>query len=191
MSDVISKVPPPRISFTGKIYLISSDLQLQEVATALIEASAFGFDTETKPTFKKGDVHKVALVQLSTLDSAYLIRLHHITDFDLLKKIFENKAILKVGVAIRDDLKSLQKIFKFEPKGFIELQDVAKEKGLKNFGLKGMTEEVLEATISKGPKMSNWENPQLTEPQLLYAATDAWIGLSLYKKLLDRLPSAT
>ena len=191
MSDVISKVLHSRISFAGKIYLISNDLQLQEVATALIEASAFGFDTETKPTFKKGDVHKVALVQLATLDSAYLIRLHHITDFDLLKKIFENKAIVKVGVAIRDDLKSLQKIFKFEPQGFIELQDLAKEKGLKNFGLKGMTEEVLEATISKGPKMSNWENLQLTEPQLLYAATDAWIGLSLYKKLLDRLASAT
>ncbi len=173
----------PRLSFTGKICLISNDAELTSAASALREVTILGFDTETRPSFKKGEVHKVALLQLSTETVAYLIRLHHVTNFELIKKIFEDPKIIKVGVAIRDDLKLLQKLFQFVPQAFIELQDTAKEKGLKNFGLKGMTEEVMGATLTKGPKMTNWEFSPLSEKQLLYAATDAWIGLTLYQKL--------
>ena len=88
-------------------------------------------------------------------------------------------------MAIRDDLKQLQKRFVLKPQNFIELQSLAKEKGLANFGLKGMTEEVLRATITKGPKTTNWEAPTLTESQVMYAATDAWIGLRLYQQLIS------
>ena len=174
-----------RISFPGKIHLINSDQQLNSVASILNSITEFGFDTETKPSFKKGDVFKVALLQLATETDAFLIRLHPITEFQLIKSIFENEKIVKVGVAIRDDLKQLQKVFKFEPKNCVELQAIAKTKGLKNFGLKGMSEEILAATVSKGPKMTNWEISQLTNQQLMYAATDAWIGLKLYKKLIS------
>lgn len=174
----------PLLAFPGKIHLILNDSDLAGVMPQLELAAELGFDTETRPSFKKGVVHKVALLQLSTLTDAYLIRLHFIKDFRGIKKIFENEATIKTGVAIRDDLKSLQKLFSFTPKSFVELQDVAKEKSLKNFGLKGMTEEVLQATISKGPKTTNWEHPNLTDRQLLYAATDAWIGLRLYKAIL-------
>ena len=123
------------------------------------------------------------MVQLSTEHDAFLLRLHGIKDFTLLRKIFEDETVLKAGVAIRDDLKQLQKIFQFTPKNFTELQDLAKIKGLKNFGLKGIAEEILQATISKGPKLTNWENTLLMPHQLLYAATDSWIGLKLYQKL--------
>ncbi len=177
------KILLKRISFSGKIHLIQSDQELRSVAPDLNSASVLGFDTETKPSFKKGEVFKVALLQLATETDAYLIRLHFITDFQLLKSIFENAEIVKVGVALRDDLKSLQKAFQFNAKNFIELQTLAKSKGLKNFGLKGMTEEILEVTISKGPKMTNWELKNLSDQQLSYAATDAWIGLKLYQKL--------
>lgn len=184
-----SEVPAPlaRINFSGKIHLLNDNHSLKVLAD-LLSATQLGFDTETKPAFKKGEVNKVALLQLATETDAYIIRLHRISDFNLIKQIFENQNISKIGVAIRDDLKHLQKIFKFDPKSFIELQDIAKKKNLKNFGLKGMTEEVLNAALSKGAKLTNWESPQLTPPQLLYAATDAWIGLKIYQKLMDVTP---
>ena len=175
-----------RISFPGKIYLINSNQELSAVAENLKNIQEFGFDTETRPSFKKGEVYKVALLQLATADTAFLFRLHRLTEFQLLKSIFENPKVLKVGAALRDDLRQLQITFKFSPKNFVELQDLAKTKGLKNFGLKGMTEEILQATISKGPKMTNWEASELSPPQQLYAATDAWIGLELYKKLQSK-----
>ena len=174
------------LSFTGKIHLITNDQELQSVTGQLSAIKEFGFDTETRPSFKKGEVYQVALLQLATETDAYIIRLHRINQFQILKKIFESTEVLKVGVAIRDDLKQLQKVFQFTPENFIELQNLAKEKGLKNFGLKGMTEEVLQATITKGPKITNWEAPELTDRQILYAATDAWIGLTLYYKLITR-----
>lgn len=185
MTDEIIKIDYPRISFPGKIHLITNNKELREVLPELKKALKLGFDTETKPSFKKGEVFKVALLQLSTETDAYLIRLHHLNELEHIKNIFEDENVLKVGVAIRDDLKILQKVFQFNPQNFIELQDIAKDKGLQNFGLKGMTEEVLQSTISKGPKMTNWEARELTDPQMLYAATDAWIGLVLYQKLIQ------
>lgn len=171
------------ISFPGRIHLITNDHELQSMATKLNLVTELGFDTETKPSFKKGDVFKVALLQLSTENDAYLIRLHHVNQFQVIKNIFENQNIVKVGLAVRDDLKQLQKIFSFVPQNFKELQDIAKAKGLKNFGLKGMTQEILQAALSKGSKLTNWEASILTPQQLKYAATDAWIGLKLYHKL--------
>ncbi len=175
--------PSPRISFPGRIHFIANDLELQAAVNALNSAKELGFDTETRPSFKKGTVHRVALLQLATDSDAFLFRLHHIKSFDPIKSIFENEKILKVGAAIRDDLKQLQKIFSFTPKNFVELQELAKAKGLKNMGLKGMTEEALQASLSKGPKLTNWEAHTLSEQQRMYAATDAWIGLVLFKKI--------
>jgi ribonuclease D len=169
------------ISYSGKIHLIAADHDLQKIDFS--EVRAFGFDTETKPSFKKGDDFKTALLQLATDEDAYILRLHYLTRFERIKAVLENPAVLKVGVAIAHDLKQLQRIFPFRPEGFVELQKVAKEKGLKNMGLKGMAEEVLGAHLIKSTKMTNWENRQLTEQQLRYAATDAWIGLELYRKI--------
>lgn len=181
----MSTVSPPlkRITFPGKIHLITNDQELAAVASAIGSATSMGFDTETRAAFKVGEVYKVALLQLATESDAYLIRLHGIQNFESIKSVFENPNILKVGVAIRDDLIGLQKIFKFTPQNFIELQTVAKEKGLKNMGLRGMTEEVLQASLSKAAKISNWEVKTLSPEQIMYAATDAWIGLKLYEKI--------
>lgn len=171
------------LSFPGKIHLICSDAELSASTYGLKSAKILGFDTETRPSFVKGQVYKVALLQLATEEDAYVIRLHSISNFEILKSVFENPEIIKTGVAIRDDIKTLQKAFKFEPKSFKELQTLAKEKGLTKFGLKGMAEELLNGTVSKGPKMTNWEAKTLTDKQIMYAATDAWIGLKLFEKL--------
>ncbi|MFN7729253.1 MAG: 3'-5' exonuclease [Bdellovibrio sp.] len=189
MTDQTNPSPQPRqtlISFQGKIHLIHNDQELAAVAGDISKAVVLGFDTETRPSFKKGEVYKVALLQLSTDDNAYVLRLHGLTQFQSIKTVFESKDIIKVGVAIRDDIKQLQKTFSFTPQSFVELQDLAKTKGLQNFGLKGMTEEVLQSHLSKGPKLTNWEARVLTEQQVLYAATDAWIGLRLYQELIKR-----
>ncbi len=171
------------ISFPGTIHLIDSDQKLLQVSSLLKESRKLGFDTETRPSFKVGEIYKVALLQLATDNDAFLIRLHFIKEFQILKDIFEDESVVKVGLAIRDDLKLLRKTFSFEPKNFIELQTIAKEKKLKNLGLKGMTEEVLDAHLTKGPKLTNWELQALTDRQLMYAATDAWIGLKLFERL--------
>ena len=171
------------LTFPGKIHLIKTDAELAAVSDQLLQATELGFDTETRPAFKKGESYNVALLQLATETDAFLIRLHFVKNFAVFKTVFENPNVVKAGVAIRDDLKQLQKLFQFTPQHFIELQGLAKARDLKNFGLRGMTEEVLEATISKGPKTTNWEAFELTDRQLMYAATDAWIGLKLYQKL--------
>ena len=171
------------IKFEGPIHLIINDEQCAQAAEALAHAKALGFDTETRPSFKKGEYHPVALLQLATETDVYLFRMQKIGHFAGIKSIFENKEILKIGVAIRDDLKELKKRFPFQHEGFIELQDLAKAKGLKNMGLKGMTEELLSARLSKAAKITNWEARELTDQQLSYAATDAWIGLQLYSAM--------
>lgn len=171
------------LNFSGQIHVITNDHELSQVIQSLTAAKELGFDTETRPSFKKGEVYQVAMLQLATETEAFIFRFGKISNFQVIIDIFENPAVVKVGVAIRDDLKQLQKRFQFVPQNFIELQNVAKVKGLKNMGLKGMTEEVLNATISKGPKTTNWELPVLTERQIKYAATDAWIGLTLFQKL--------
>ncbi|MES3039260.1 MAG: 3'-5' exonuclease [Bdellovibrionota bacterium] len=176
----------PRIQFPGNIHLITNDQELGNIAKELNSAKELGFDTETRASFKVGEVYKVALLQLATETDAYLIRLHGITQFESIKKVFENKEILKVGVAIRDDLRLLQKLVPFTPENFIELQTVAKEKGLQNMGLRGMTEEVLQSSLSKKAKISNWEVKTLTPEMIIYAATDAWIGLKLYRKIINQ-----
>jgi len=187
---ILSGQPTPnsykRISFAGKIHLITNDQELATIAQALGSATALGFDTETRASFKVGEIYKVALLQLATEHDAYLIRLHGITQFESIQVLFEDPQILKVGVAIRDDLKALQKIFQFTPQNFIELQSIAKEAKLKNLGLRGMTEEVLQASLSKRAKISNWELRTLSEDQIMYAATDAWIGLKLYQTILGK-----
>lgn len=171
------------ISFPGKIHLITTDEALSKASEGLLASTALGFDTETRPSFRKGEVFKVALLQLANDTDAYIIRLHFIKHFGVLKTILENDSVLKVGVAVRDDIKQLQKTFNFIPRNIVELQDLAKVKGLQNFGLKGMTEEVLQAPLTKGPKLTNWEAHTLTEQQIMYAATDAWVGLAIYRKL--------
>lgn len=181
--DTVNKIPYKRISFPGTVHLVTNNKELAAVVPRLCVAKSLGFDTETRASFKVGEVYDVALLQLATDDDAYLFRLHGISQFECIKNIFEDPNILKVGVAIRDDLKHLQKLFKFDPKNFIELQSVAKDKGVKNMGLRGMTEELLQASLSKKAKISNWETKTLTADQILYAATDAWIGLKLYETI--------
>jgi len=159
--------------FKGDIYVIDRVDDVGDVAEFLSMQQVIGFDTETRPSFKKGVVNKVALLQLSTLKEAFLIRINKIGLPKSLQKILTNPGIIKPGVAIRDDLKGLQEFAQFNPNGFVELQDYAKELGIHDFSLKKMTAIVMGFRISKSQQLSNWEADTLSEAQKKYAATDA------------------
>lgn len=173
----------PLIQFEGKISLVESREDYLDSIEYLSQQSLLGFDTETKPAFKKGEYNEVALLQLATLDRAFLFRLNRIGFGNALKNILENPKIQKVGVAIRDDIKSLQKLNQFKPGGFVELQEHVKDFGIQDFSLKKISAIVLGYRISKSQRVTNWEAQDLTEAQQVYAATDAWISHRIYESL--------
>ncbi len=172
----------PLRSFEGNIMIVDNKDKLREAVAYLTQFPFIGFDTETKPSFKKGHINTVALLQLSTNEKAFLFRLNY---QDLPRKIIallSNPNIIKAGIAIRDDIKTLQQKRRFSPAGFCELQDEAKERGINSFSLKKLSGIVLGVRVSKAQQLSNWEAPNLSEAQLSYAATDAWICYEIYKQ---------
>jgi ribonuclease D len=173
----------PLFQFKGKIHIIDNTLTLRGLINNITIGGILGFDTETKPSFKKGKVNKVALLQLATSEEAFILRLHHLGLQDELIDILSNPSIVKVGAAIRDDIKHLQKIRHFEPGGFVELQDFVKKFGIENSGLSSLAGIVMNSRISKSQQLSNWESETLTDAQKLYAATDAWACREIYVKL--------
>jgi len=176
----------PLSIFEGKIHLIEKVEDLTAAVNYLKKQPILGFDTETRPAFKKGQNHQVALLQLSTADEAFLIRTSMIGLSPGLIKILATTSILKIGVAIRDDIKILQKIAPFKPGGFIELQEMVKQFGIENFSLKKLAAIVCDLRISKSQRLTNWEATILTEQQQAYAATDAWIAYLIYKGLTEK-----
>ncbi|MGQ8335435.1 3'-5' exonuclease [Sunxiuqinia sp. A32] len=173
----------PLSSFEGEIILVEDYDVMMDAVKYLRTFSAIGFDTETKPSFKRGQVNQVALLQLSTNDKAFLFRLKKLGLPNELKELMVDSSIQKVGVAIRDDVKALQKLNYFEAGGFVELQDEVKDFGIQNFSLKKMAGIVLGVRISKSQRLTNWE-ATLSEAQQNYAATDAWVALEIYQSLV-------
>ncbi len=173
----------PLKQFEGDIVMVETPKMAKIAVKYLQDFDVIGFDTETRPSFRKGDNHQVALLQLATNEKAFLIRVQKVGLSQGIRELFINSDILKPGVAIRDDLKVLQKIQNFRPAGFIELQEIARQIGINDFSLKKLCAIILGFRISKSQQLSNWESDQLTEQQLLYAATDAWASLKIYEKL--------
>jgi len=167
--------------FEGEIIIVDSKKTLKKAVDVLSKQSIIGFDTETKPAFKKGVFNKVALLQLSTKDQAFLIRINRIGLSKKICEILANPDIIKPGVAIHDDIKGLQQYEEFTPGGFVELQESAKGLGIQNFSLKKLTAIACGFRISKGQQLSNWEADDLHEKQQRYAATDAWTAIKIYE----------
>lgn len=174
----------PLQAYDGQITLVSDYSSFLEVVTELNRCKMMGFDTETRPSFKKGVSHSVSLLQIATEEQVYLIRLNNIGLPDEIIRIFSDPGIIKVGLAIHDDLKSLRDLRNFVPGGFVDLQNEVRKLGFENFSLKKITAIVLGFRISKSQQLSNWDADILTDAQLTYAATDAWVSLKIYQKLL-------
>jgi len=175
----------PLSAFEGTIYLVERFEDISFALDYLKNQSILGFDTETKPSFSKGQNNPVSLLQLSTSDTAFLFRINQIGLPPGLIKILASPKILKIGAAIRDDIKILQKVCHFKPAGFIELQEMVQDYGIENFSLKKLSAIVLGFRISKSQRLTNWDADMLTEPQQIYAATDAWVAYEIYSRLLE------
>jgi ribonuclease D len=173
----------PLKAFDGKVSLITDADKLSTVVKEIEKHDVVGFDTETRPSFKRGQSYKVALLQLAIPNKVFLIRIHQTGLPKEVISIFENPDIIKAGVAIHDDIKALQKISKFQPVSFIELSAMAKASGLQVESVKKLAGLLLGFRISKSAQTSNWEAPALTEKQIEYAATDAWVCLEIYQHL--------
>jgi ribonuclease D len=173
----------PLRTFTGKTNVISNPDQLSKIVKEIELHRVVGFDTETRPSFKKGQIFQVSLLQLAIPGKVFLIRLNHTGVTDELAGLFSNPKIIKAGVGIRDDLKALQKLKMFEPVNCYDLSTLAKEAGLQVESVKKLTALLLGFRISKSAQTSNWEIATFTQKQIEYAATDAWVCLELFHKL--------
>ena len=173
----------PLIAFEGEIEVITSRKALYKAVSDLKQEKVLGFDTESRPSFKKGQHYPISLLQLSTDKKAYLFRLNKTSLTKELCSILEDPNIVKAGVAILDDLRGLHALRKFKPGGFVEIVDFAKKHHITNLGLRSLSGIVLQRRISKKAQLSNWAREILTDVQLSYAATDAWIGYQLYMKM--------
>ncbi len=174
----------PLGQFEGEMFLIDKVEDVEEVAEFLVQQRVIGFDTETKPAFKKGVVNQVSLLQLSTSTQAFLFRLNEIGFPDSIRNILEKESIVKVGAAVHDDIKGLAKLTdSFYANSFFDLNDELKRVGFINIGVRNLCAMVLGIRISKSEQVSNWEAEKLTIKQQRYAATDAWGCLEIFKKL--------
>ncbi|GMQ24931.1 3'-5' exonuclease [Algoriphagus sp. oki45] len=176
----------PLGQFEGEIFLIDHPEDVGEVVDFLEDQDIIGFDTETKPSFRKGQFNHVSLLQLSTATQAFLFRLNSIGFPNELRSLLEKDNLIKVGAAVHDDIKALRKLTNsFHPASFFDLNDELKKVGFHNVGVRNLSGMVLKIRISKSEQVSNWEAERLTEKQLRYAATDAWACLEIYKVLRD------
>jgi ribonuclease D len=180
----------PLRTFHGKTTVISDPDQLVRAVKDIESNEVVGFDTETRPSFKKGQVFQVSLLQLAIPKKVFLIRLNQTGVTRELAALFSNPKIIKTGVGIRDDLKALQKLRNFEPARCYDLSTLAKKAGLQVESVKKLTALLLGFRISKSAQTSNWEVVTFTKKQIEYAATDAWVCLELFHKLKPKDPAA-
>ncbi len=175
----------PLFKFRGKVTVISKQSDVPKAIEQLRREKVLGFDTETRPSFQKGQNFPAALLQLSGANEVHLFQLLQLEDISPLTELLADESIIKVGVAIRDDIKKLQERSDFTPGGFIELSDITQKADVVNTGLRSLAGIFLNIRISKGAQVSNWSKAQLSQAQISYAATDAWVSREIYIRLLD------
>ena len=173
----------PLWSYEGKVVVVNHEKMIDAAIRNLSKAQEIGIDTETKPSFTKGQVNRVALLQLAIPGVVYLFRLNKIGLPRGIAEILEDPKIRKIGIATRDDQKELKRDFGCQPQNVLDLNQYVKQLGFISIGARKLTALVLGKRISKSQQTSNWEKDKLSHRQRLYAATDAWICLEIYQTL--------
>lgn len=172
----------PIATFKGKIILVDSDEKVAAAINLLRKYRFLGFDTESKPEFRRGQQNKIALIQLSSLKFCCLFQLRGIKNLQPILELLADESILKIGLAVKDDFHSMKQ-FSFQPRGFVDIQDVAKNSGIEDMSLQKIYAIVFGEKILKKQRLSNWSLPTLSTAQKQYAALDAWSCLRIYTKL--------
>ena len=173
----------PQVSFSGRIITIYTEGEAERAVDFLLSQPILGIDTETRPSFQKGKIHKVGLVQISTHDTCFLFRLNFFGLTPALIRLLEDTNVPKVGLSLKDDIASLKKRKDFKPGNYIELQEYVKQFGIKDMSLQKLYANLFVMRISKTQRLSNWEANILSDAQNRYAATDAWACIQIYEEL--------
>jgi len=173
----------PRALFEGRIITIISESEATKAVDYLLQQQIIGIDTETRPCFKKGVSHQVALLQASTYDTCFLFRLNRIGITDSIKRLLEDCSTPKIGLSLQDDLRMLNNRRAFTPGTYIEIQKEVRYFGIEDMSLQKIFANLFEMKISKTQQLSNWEADSLTEAQQRYAATDAWACIKIHEEL--------
>lgn len=173
----------PRVLFEGRIIVVFTERDADKAVDYLMKQELLGFDTETRPSFKKGQLFQVALLQVATHDTCFLFRLNRIGLPDSILRLLEDRTITKVGLSLQDDLRQLHARHPFETGTFVELQHEVKEIGIEDNSLQKIYANLFGQKISKGQQLTNWEAEILTEAQQRYAATDAWACIQIHQEV--------
>ena len=170
----------PVVRYQGPIHCVATEADLRRARHDIRFEHLVGFDTETRPVFRKGQSHAPSLVQIATSRAVHLFPIARLDCSHVLAEAFDNAQIVKVGIALARDLSELHKQFPFAPANVVDLGDVAKRHGIVQTGLRNLAGLFLGGRITKGPQTSNWARADLSPKQLCYAATDAWACRELY-----------
>ena len=180
-NEDVAQLEPVR--FDGEIVVVETVRDLLRACEVLSAQKIIGFDTETRPSFTSGMVNKVALLQLSTDDVCFLIRLNKVPLDKALIAILQNENIAKVGAAVQNDIAALNALRHFKARGFIDLQNEVGRFGIEDRSLRKLSGIIIGKKVSKAQRLSNWEAQTLTPQQQQYAATDAWVCIELLRRL--------
>ncbi len=175
----------PAVSFPGKITVVDTYEVAEQAISDLRRAGMIGFDTETKPSFRKGQCNTVSLIQLSTDEHCYLFRIKHTGMIEPLIDLLEDESVTKIGLSLRDDFHVLHVISEFTPRGFIDLQDMVHDHQIHDISLQKIYGILFGKRISKSQRLSNWEARELSPGQQQYASIDAWACLKIYRHLVE------
>jgi ribonuclease D len=171
----------PQIKFNGDVEVLSSNDNVQAAVNYLMNYDLIGFDTETKPTFVKGPLNPPSIMQLACIDKVYIFQLDNESLYKKLFPILSNENITKCGVSVDRDLIELMYLSPFDPLSFVDLGNIARDYDVPHHGLRGLVAMFLKHRISKGAQISDWSKTVLSQSQITYAATDAWISLKLFE----------
>lgn len=174
----------PKVLFPGRIVVVTTENDADKAVDFLLVQPILGVDTETRPAFKKGISHKVALLQVATHDICFLFRLNYTGITTSILKLLEDTTVPKIGLSLHDDIMSMHRRADFKPGNFIDLQKHVGEIGIEDLSLQKLYANFFGQKISKAQRLSNWEADILTQQQKNYAATDAWACIMLYEELL-------
>ncbi|MBO7610141.1 MAG: 3'-5' exonuclease domain-containing protein 2 [Muribaculaceae bacterium] len=173
----------PVVSFDGQIIVVDSMATVNAAVSTLRRYPIVGFDTETRPSFRRGVLHKMALMQISAPDICFLFRLNKIGLPVKLKQYLEDPSCLKVGLSLHDDWNVLHRQHDVHPEGFIDVQTMVSQFHIADTSLQKLFAILFQQKISKSQQLSNWEAPTLTDAQQRYAATDAWACIKIFECL--------
>ena len=171
------------VTFDGRIIVIQTELEAEKAVNFLLTQSMVGLDTETRPSFKRGVMNQVALLQVSTYDTCFLFRLNMIGMCPPVVRLLSHPTLVKVGLSLKDDIHMLHQLGDFAGNNFIDLQNIVGQVGIRDMSLQKIYANLFGQKVSKRQRLTNWEADVLNDPQKQYAAIDAWVCLKIYDRI--------